>query len=157
MAERVRSYVGFYRIVVAAVARKGREAQSRENERVLRTSEGPMRKISTSSLLFTSAFLAATAFAVGASADTAPQAVEYLPADFAPVESSEVAGEILVDMKDEATASDIAAVESLYGIKLHANSPHSSTLGKYEIADVDAADESALIDRLSKDARIEHA
>ena len=116
-----------------------------------------MRKISTSSLLFTSAFLAATAFAVGASADTAPQAVEYLPADFAPVASSEVAGEILVDMKDEATASDIAAVESLYGIKLHANSPHSSTLGKYEIADVDAADESALIDRLSKDARIEHA
>lgn len=69
----------------------------------------------------------------------------------------EVDGEILVDMKDDATASDIAAVESQYGIKLHANSPLSSSLGEFEVADVDPASESTLIAALSHDARVEHA
>lgn len=70
---------------------------------------------------------------------------------------TEIGGEILVDMKDDATASDIAAIESTYGIKLHANSPLSGALGKYEVSDVDPANESSVLASLAKDPRVEHA
>ena len=70
---------------------------------------------------------------------------------------AEVAGEILVDMKDDATAADIAAVASTYGISLRANSPLSSSLGEYEVADVDPSLEASLLAKLSADARVEHA
>ncbi|MEO8877871.1 MAG: S8 family peptidase [Polyangiaceae bacterium] len=118
-----------------------------------------MRNFSTSSLLFVSAVLAATTLAFGASAadEKNNEAGDVAPTVFQPVGAPEVAGEILVDMKDEASAADIAAVESMYGIKLRANSPRSGALGKFEVTDVDAASEGGLIARLSADARVEHA
>jgi serine protease len=119
-----------------------------------------MKNISKSALILASAFLATTALAgiasatteVSVSADDTPRSLVDTPSGL-----DEVSGEILVDMKDDASAADIAAVESTYGMKLHANSPRSAVLGKYEIADVDPADEAALIARLSSDARVEHA
>ena len=111
-----------------------------------------MAIFSTSKLLALSAVLGASTFAIGASAD------DVVPASFAPaIAATDVDGEILVDMKDSTTAADIKAVESTFGIKLRANSPRSDALGKYEVTDVDPADESALVDRLGKDARVEHA
>ncbi len=112
-----------------------------------------MRNFSTKALLLGSAFLVTSGVAIGASADdsdTAPTSVDLAG-------PSDVSGEILVDMKDDASAADIAAIESTYGIKLRANSPRSSMLGKYEVTDVDVADEAALIARLSADAHVEHA
>ncbi len=70
---------------------------------------------------------------------------------------ADVPGEILVDMVDSASAADVAAVETAYGIKLRANSPLSAALGKYEVADVDPAAQTALIARLAHDPRVEHA
>jgi serine protease len=69
----------------------------------------------------------------------------------------EVAGEILVDMKDDDSAADIAGVASDYGLTLKPNSKYSEAHDKFEVADVAAADEDALIERLSHDARVEHA
>ncbi|MEO7112172.1 MAG: S8 family peptidase, partial [Polyangiaceae bacterium] len=118
-----------------------------------------MAIFSTSKLVFTSAFLVATGVAVCASAGSE----RPMPSD-APTSSigtpsglDEVSGEILVDMKDDTSAADIAAVESTYGIKLRPNSPRSSALGKYEVTDVDPSDEAALIAQLSKDVHVQHA
>ena len=75
----------------------------------------------------------------------------------ADVTRDEVAGEIAVDVRDDASAADLADIARTYGIALTPNSPWSDTLDKIEIASVDVAREPAILDALSHDPRVEHA
>ena len=67
----------------------------------------------------------------------------------------DVPGEIAVHVRDDVSDADLADVESTYG--LHPNSAWSRAHDKLETARVPLADESGLLDRLSKDPRIEAA
>jgi len=69
--------------------------------------------------------------------------------------TDDVAGEIAVDLKNDATATDIADLGRQYGLSLHANSVFSDK-EKLEIAKVSPAEEAAVIERLSHDPRVEH-
>ena len=69
----------------------------------------------------------------------------------------ELEGEIVVDVRDDATESDIADLARTYGITLTPNSPWSAAHDKLEDAHVDLADEARLLDALSRDPRVEHA
>ncbi len=77
--------------------------------------------------------------------------------DSAPDEPSEIGGEIAVDLRDDASAADIADVAQRYRITMRPNSVWSTTNDKLEVADVDPGREAALIDVLSRDPRVEHA
>ncbi len=65
-------------------------------------------------------------------------------------------GEIAIDVRDDASAADIAALGAKYGVSMRPNSAWSRTHDKLEVADVDPAREDALIDAISHDARVEH-
>ena len=69
----------------------------------------------------------------------------------------EIAGEIAVDLRDDATDADIADLDAHEGITLRPSSAWSTTHDRLEIADVDPARESAILDDLARDARVEHA
>ena len=68
-----------------------------------------------------------------------------------------VPGEILVDLKDDATPADIADLDAKVGVVMHPSSAWSTTHDLLEVADVDPAAEPAILDALSRDARVEHA
>ena len=68
-----------------------------------------------------------------------------------------VPGEIAIDVRDNASAADIAAIAAEVGAPLRPNSVWSVTHDRLEIADVGAAREQAVIDVLSKDPRVESA
>ncbi len=68
-----------------------------------------------------------------------------------------VPGEIAVDLRDDASASDVADIAARYGLALHWNSAWSAAHDKLEVAEVDPAREQDVIDALSRDGRIEHA
>jgi serine protease len=68
---------------------------------------------------------------------------------------SEIEGEIAIDLKDSASAADIAAFAQRYGLALRPNSSWSTTHDKLEVADVNPADESALVERMSRDPLVE--
>jgi serine protease len=70
--------------------------------------------------------------------------------------ADEIAGQIAVDVRDDATSTDLADLAARYGLSLRPNSTWSTTHDKIEVADVDPARESALIDALSHDPRVEH-
>jgi serine protease len=70
---------------------------------------------------------------------------------------AEVEGEIVVDVRDDATDTDIADLARQYGVALTPNSPWSSAHDKLEDAHVDLADEARILDALSHDPRVEHA
>jgi len=72
-------------------------------------------------------------------------------------EEDEIPGEIAVDVRDDASASDIASLAARYGLALRPASAWSATHDKLEVADVDPAREDLLVDELSHDARVEHA
>jgi len=76
--------------------------------------------------------------------------------DIALGSADEIEGEIAVDVRDDATDADIAALARDYGITLRPNSPFSAE-EKLEVADVDADAEAGLVERLSRDPRVEHA
>src|SRR5579883_2240360 len=57
----------------------------------------------------------------------------------------EVVGQIVVDLKDDDSPSDIASIESTYGIRLRPNSAWSTDHDKIELADVAAADEDSIL------------
>ena len=82
-------------------------------------------------------------------------------ADGAEVESAESAdtipGEIAIDLRDDDTEADVTAIDAEAGIAMHPASAWSATHDKIEVADVDPARESAIIDLLSRDPRVEHA
>src|SRR5580704_6078959 len=69
----------------------------------------------------------------------------------------EVAGEIAIDMRDDASAADVAALGAQYGLSLRPNSSWSWAHDKIEVADVDPSLEGALVSALSADPRVEHA
>jgi serine protease len=105
-----------------------------------------------------SAFLALFALS-GLAAAQEPRALED-PALEEPV-PGEVGGlldgEIVVDVRDDATESDVADLARTYGVSLTPNSPWSEAHDKLEDAHVDPAQERAILDRLAADPRVEHA
>jgi serine protease len=67
-----------------------------------------------------------------------------------------VAGEIAVDLRDDASPADIADIGARYGLALRPNSAWSTSHDKLEVADVPPANEAAAIDALLGDPRVEH-
>ncbi len=68
-----------------------------------------------------------------------------------------ISGEIAVDLRDDASAADIADIDAKYGVAMRPNSVWSISNDKLEVADVDPSVESATIASLSRDRRVEHA
>ncbi len=115
-----------------------------------------------------------TATAGIASAEIGGQAGDFLAGRPAPVQPffdppaiasdeaeatlpAELEGEIVVDVRDDATDTDIADLGRTYGIALTPNSPWSLAHDKLEDAHVVPADEARILDLLSRDPRVEHA
>ncbi len=69
----------------------------------------------------------------------------------------EIAGEILIDAKDDVSAADVADLARIAGVPLHAASSLSDATDKYEVGDVAASDEERVLDALRADPRVEHA
>src|SRR5580693_1143148 len=95
--------------------------------------------------------LAPAAMADEASNPTAGRGHEEVISD----SDEDVPGEIAVDVRDDVSDADLADLESTYG--LHPNSAWSHAHDKLEIVTVPLADESALLDKLSHDPRVEGA
>jgi len=70
---------------------------------------------------------------------------------------SEIAGEIAVDVRDDASAADIRDLAARYGVALRPNSAWSEAHDNLEVADVDVVRESAVIDAMAHDPRVEGA
>ena len=68
-----------------------------------------------------------------------------------------VPGQIAVDLRDDASAADVAGVAATYGITLRPNSAWSDAHDKLEVAAVDPSREASLLSTLSRDPRVEHA
>jgi serine protease len=66
-------------------------------------------------------------------------------------------GQMVIDVRDDATAADVADIEARYGVRMHPNSKWSADHDKLEVAAVDPAREQRLIEALSADRRVEHA
>lgn len=71
--------------------------------------------------------------------------------------ANEVAGEIAVDVRDDATSDDIARLAGTFGVTMRPNSAWSVTHDKLEVVDVDPSREQSLIDALRRDSRVESA
>jgi serine protease len=112
------------------------------------------------SLLFVSTSALILAASIPAHAER-PLPVPYLP-DAMPTftagaEGDYVPGEIVVDVKDDLSESEIADLGKEYGIDLRDNSPEIKDDGKVEVADVDPSRIADLVERLSHDSRVEAA
>lgn len=68
---------------------------------------------------------------------------------------SSIAGEIVVDFKDDTSDEEIAAVASKLNVSLRDNSPSIKDDGKIEVADVDPSEVDAIMARLAEDPRVE--
>ncbi len=68
-----------------------------------------------------------------------------------------IPGEIAIDVRDDASPTELAELAAHYGLTMRPSSAWSTTHDKLEIADVDPTLEGALIDALSRDPRVEHA
>ena len=82
--------------------------------------------------------------------DTATSFVDTSPGD-------EIAGEILIDAKDDVSESDLADLAKIAGVPLHAASSLSNAMDKFEVADVAVTDEERILDALRADPRVESA
>jgi serine protease len=71
--------------------------------------------------------------------------------------AEEIPGEIAIDLRDDATAGDVADLDAQLGIVMHPSSAWSTTHDMLEVADVDPAAEPGILDALSRDPRVEHA
>ncbi|HEY3817544.1 MAG TPA: S8 family peptidase [Polyangiaceae bacterium] len=71
--------------------------------------------------------------------------------------ADQIAGEIAVDLRDDASEADVSDLDAKVGIVMHPNSGWATTHDKLEVADVDASREPAILDALSHDPRVEHA
>lgn len=69
----------------------------------------------------------------------------------------EVPGEILVDARDDVSSGDLADLARIAGVPLHAASSISDATDKFEVADVNVADEERVLEALRADPRVEHA
>jgi len=65
------------------------------------------------------------------------------------------AGEIVVDVKDSLSESEIEELGREYGVTLRDNSPGIKDDGKVEVAEVDPSRVRELVERLSRDGRVE--
>ena len=91
-------------------------------------------------------------------AEATPPNVEAAPTEFVDTSpGDEIAGEILIDAKDDVSASDLADLAKIAGVPLHAASSLSDDMDKFEVADVNAADEERVLEALRADPRVEHA
>ncbi|MDP9002525.1 MAG: S8 family peptidase, partial [Myxococcota bacterium] len=72
------------------------------------------------------------------------------------IASDAVEGEIVIDLRDDTSAADVAGLSTTYGLSMHANSRWAATHDRLEVAEVGRAREQALIDVLSRDPRVEH-
>lgn len=86
--------------------------------------------------------------ALGGAADPAVAADEAA--------ADEVAGEIAIDLQDDASPADIADIAGRYGLSMRPNSAWSATHDKIEVADVEPSREAALIASLAGDSRVDH-
>lgn len=88
--------------------------------------------------------------------DAFPTSSDGIPAD-ANVEpvGDVIPGELVVDVKDDLSDEEIAALGSEYHVALRDNSPGIKDDGKIEIADVEPSRVPELIARLSQDPRVE--
>jgi serine protease len=71
--------------------------------------------------------------------------------------ADEIPGEIAVDLRDDVSEADVADIDAKDGILLRPVSRWSTTHDKIDVADVDPSRESAVLDALSHDPRVEHA
>ncbi len=71
--------------------------------------------------------------------------------------ADEINGEIVVDLYDNATASDIADIGARFGVTLRDASTWSAEHDKLEIADVDPEHEDEILAAIAKDPRVERA
>jgi serine protease len=102
--------------------------------------------------------LAAFAWPTTASAQALPLHEDAdAPTAFVEDVPDEIPGEIAVDVKDNATATDLADLAQSFAISLTPNSAWSDANDKIEVAFVSQADEASLLDKLSRDPRVEHA
>src|SRR5882672_805295 len=69
----------------------------------------------------------------------------------------EIQGQIAIDLRDDATAVDVADIAARYDLRMRPNSSWSMAHDKLEVADIDSSRESGVIDALSHDPRVEHA
>ncbi len=69
----------------------------------------------------------------------------------------ELEGEIVVDVRDDASEADVAELGRTYGIALTPNSPWSEAHDKLEDARVAPADQARVLEALARDPRVEHA
>jgi serine protease len=69
----------------------------------------------------------------------------------------EIAGEIAVDLRDDASEADEADLDAKIGAVLRPVSAWSKTHDRLDVVDVDPSREAAVIDALSHDPRVEHA
>lgn len=81
---------------------------------------------------------------------------EPVPANVSSVGVDTIPGQILVDMKDNVSESDIKELADSVGITLSESNDVAHEY-KYEAADVDPAKEDSVIARLQSDSRVEHA
>jgi len=70
-------------------------------------------------------------------------------------EEEEVPGEVAVELREDISSRDLAAIKGEYG--LHSNSSWSDEHDKLEVAIVPVAEEASLLGRLSRDPRVAHA
>jgi serine protease len=68
-----------------------------------------------------------------------------------------IEGQIAIDVRDDASDSDLADIAATYGLSMRPNSRWSVSHDKIEVSDVDPPREQALLDALSRDPRVEHA
>jgi serine protease len=67
-----------------------------------------------------------------------------------------IAGEIAIDVRDDATAADVADIQAQHGVTMRPNSAWSTANDKLEVAEVEPSAEAATIASLSSDPRVEH-
>jgi len=109
---------------------------------------------------FAATFLLCAGLPAAASADGVSEP-DATPDGFAAPEAHEgldalLPGEIIVDLKDNASHDDIAEVGRAFGLSLRDASVESEE-DKIELADVDPADVDSLLTRLEQDPHVEHA
>lgn len=77
-----------------------------------------------------------------------------IPTDLA--KGSMISGEILVDLKDNVSQSDVEEIEKIAGTTLYTRNPTAEKY-KYEVGKVDPVKENEVLEKLNADPRVEHA
>ncbi len=112
-----------------------------------------MRKVVPVLLVLGAAGIGAFALSQRSTSEAAQGNQEVSQAD---VVGDTITGEILIDAKDDVSEADLDELAAIAGTSLRPNSELSSD-DKFEVADVDPANEDAILARLSADPRVEHA